>query len=738
MVEVEFEYQQKKITIQANLDDKFEDIIKLFKNKGGIENDNLCYLTNGRVISSKDIIIQDIMSQIQKKEKKMKVLVNKVDFDEENIIISEDIICPECKGLCKYEIKDYRIKLYDCKNGHINENIRLDEFLNTQKVDISKIICDVCKKASKEPYKNYFYKCYECKFNLCPNCKSNHNKSHSIINYDLKDSICNKHNETFIKYCEDCKKDICLLCVNEHNNHKTIYYEEMIVDINKIRKGINYLRNLIDKFKTNLKEIINKFSKIIEFMDIYYKINISYLDNYEKKKNRNYNLLINVNNIINSFKGEIGIIKNKYDYGYNLNHMLYTYNNMFSKNEEIQIHYKPKENKEENFKIIGNYKVYHAPKIEKIKIFNKIFINNNIYKCKIVYDNKEYDLREYFEDINRKYNNEDSFSFILKGINNITNMGLMFCECCSLLSLPGISKLDTSKVKNMCGIFSKCNLLSSLPDLSKWNTSNVENMNNLFEGCSSLISLPDISNWNTSNVRGMSSIFEGCSSLISLPDISNWNTSNVFDMSYMFEKCSSLLSLPDISKWNTTKLNKINSMFNECNLLISLSNISKWTTANVVHMNNIFTNCNSLITLPDISKLDTSKIIDMSGIFEGCSSLMSIPDISKWNTSRVVYMDNIFTNCNSLISLPDISKWNTLKVNNMNSMFEGCTLLSSIPDISIWNTSNVTNINYMFEGCNSLASLPDISKWNISNVTNLYDIFSGCFSIIKIPLKFNQ
>ena len=71
-------------------------------------------------------------------------------------------------------------------------------------------------------------------------------------------------------------------------------------------------------------------------------------------------------------------------------------------------------------------------------------------------------------------------------------------------------------------------------------------MNNMFYGCESLITLPDISKWNTSNVTKMTNMFYGCKSLKSLPDISKWNTSNVNDMSYIFVGCNSLIALPDI------------------------------------------------------------------------------------------------------------------------------------------------------------------------------------------------
>ena len=45
-------------------------------------------------------------------------------------------------------------------------------------------------------------------------------------------------------------------------------------------------------------------------------------------------------------------------------------------------------------------------------------------------------------------------------------------------------------------------------------------MSNIFNGCKSLIYLPDISNIDTSKTKDMSNIFNECESLILLPDIS--------------------------------------------------------------------------------------------------------------------------------------------------------------------------------------------------------------------------
>ena len=94
----------------------------------------------------------------------------------------------------------------------------------------------------------------------------------------------------------------------------------------------------------------------------------------------------------------------------------------------------------------------------RIKIFGKEFVKNNKNKCKIIINNKETELIEKY---NIKDNNKNKLEIKLIGIDNITDMSYMFCECSSLLILP---------------------------DISKWNTNNVNNMNNMFYGCISLSS----------------------------------------------------------------------------------------------------------------------------------------------------------------------------------------------------------------------------------------------------------
>ena len=73
----------------------------------------------------------------------------RVEQKESDIIISKNIICPECKKNIKMDLIDFKINLNDCKYGHKNENILLEEFQDTQKIDRLSIICNMCKNNNK-------------------------------------------------------------------------------------------------------------------------------------------------------------------------------------------------------------------------------------------------------------------------------------------------------------------------------------------------------------------------------------------------------------------------------------------------------------------------------------------------------------------------------------------------------------------------------------------------------------
>jgi len=71
---------------------------------------------------------------------------------------------------------------------------------------------------------------------------------------------------------------------------------------------MNKLRKEIDNFNNNIKDIINKLNKVMENMEIYYRINDNILKTYEIKK-RNYIMLQNINEINNNIIEEIEELK---------------------------------------------------------------------------------------------------------------------------------------------------------------------------------------------------------------------------------------------------------------------------------------------------------------------------------------------------------------------------------------------------------------------------------------------
>ena len=252
--------------------------------------------------------------------------------------------------------------------------------------------------------------------------------------------------------------------------------------------------------------------------------------------------------------------------------------NIKSDSKIIQIFNKDK-TKINNAETNKNYIIYNISEKGKgkkisVKIFGKLFVENNKDNIKIIYNNKEYDLTEYFE-VDSKEN-----SLKIK-----------------------ITKIGDKLIKDLAHMFYDCSSLISLPDdFINGDISKVDEISYMFYNCTSLISLPEtIKNLDTSNIRFMTSLFQGCSSLTTLPEgIKNWDTSNVYDMMFLFRNCFSLISLPDISRWNTIKTYSMLGIFENCYSLISLPNIRKWKTPKLKSVNSIFNGCLSLTYLPKI------------------------------------------------------------------------------------------------------------------------------------------
>jgi len=227
MVKVIFTYKGIETEIQCNLNEKIEDIYKKYETKIGIDISKVFFIYNGNKIND-NIILNEIINEEDKRRNIMNILVNENNetIIKDNIKESKEIICPKCNENILIKIDEYKINLFNCKNNHQINNILLNEYENN--IDISKIICDNCKNKNKSnTYNNEFHRCNNCKLNLCPLCKSNHNKAHTIINYDNKNYICEIHNMDYIRYCKSCKLNICMICFKEHKNHSIINYDDI-------------------------------------------------------------------------------------------------------------------------------------------------------------------------------------------------------------------------------------------------------------------------------------------------------------------------------------------------------------------------------------------------------------------------------------------------------------------------------------------------------------------------------
>ena len=251
--------------------------------------------------------------------------------------------------------------------------------------------------------------------------------------------------------------------------------------------------------------------------------------------------------------------------------------------------------------------IYKSPNnnSSKTKIFGYKFVDNNKDNCKIIFNNKQYDLVE-------ELNLENINKIKLTRIKGITDMSYMFYKCDLLLSLPDIDKMDTSQVIDMSYLFDGCKSLLYLPDISKWNTSKVTKINFLFGNCISLSYIPNIGKWDISSVKDISHMFLYCTSLINLPDISNWNTTKIEYMYDICEGCISLSALPDISKW------KLENIVTNIQILYNYNSTINCLKNSIDLFNNHFSikYNKRLEKLFNESEMDKEEILEIYNLYE--------------------------------------------------------------------------------------------------------------------------
>jgi len=309
MTTVKFNFKGNMTQIQSKSNEKMSEIINRFLIKSQAVKSNCFFIYKGSNINE-ELELSKIVDDKDKNE--ICILVNEIENDEKkkDLKNSKHVICPECYESSYINIDDYKINILGCKNNHIRKDLLLEQFENSQKIDESGIVCNICRTNNKsETYENIFYFCLKCKSNICPICKSKHDKKHNIINYDQKYFICNNHSDNYSKYCKECNENICALCEKTHKNHNSIYLSEFIIDKEEMANEMDKLKENIDNLKDNIKNIIKMLNSVLEKYDLYYKIANDIIDNYEIQ-NKNYYVLQTINEIKNYNNDIINDIKN--------------------------------------------------------------------------------------------------------------------------------------------------------------------------------------------------------------------------------------------------------------------------------------------------------------------------------------------------------------------------------------------------------------------------------------------
>ena len=427
MAKINFNFQNIITTILCNDDDIFKDIYNKFLVKINKNIKDLYLVYDGKIIdeNSFNLKYNEIINNNDKIKNEMNILVDELNENRKinNLIQSKEIICPECGENIKINIKNYKIILYECKNKH-TKILKFNEFNKSQNIDESKIICKECEKSNKsETYENQFYKCNTCHKNICPICK-NHHKLHNIIDYNLKNYICEEHNEKYIAYCNNCKKNICSLC--DHSEHKIEYYK--LPKIENKKNEIKELRNKINKMNEEINKIIEIINDVKNNIEEYYNICNNIINNYDLK-NRNYENLNNIEQIIN--KDIINDI-NKIITDNNINTK---FNIIFQINQQLN-------NKE--------YIIEHKNTNEKIEDNNK---NNLLNNLNFMMTNKKSDINlnilDYFTQIKGGGSGENKFfpKISYKGVSIVDGLDKVGAKTnfeyrCQIATKNGITDYD--------------------------------------------------------------------------------------------------------------------------------------------------------------------------------------------------------------------------------------------------------------------------------------------------------
>lgn len=188
--------------------------------------------------------------------------------------------------------------------------------------------------------------------------------------------------------------------------------------------------------------------------------------------------------------------------------------------------------------------------------------------------------------------------------------------------------------------------------MNEWDISNITSLRNLFRNFSpnvKTLTIPDISKWNTSNVRNISNMF-GKSASSSAPyvenvgypntlNLNNWDTSNISNMSGVFNRVKKLNI--KIGNWNTEEVENMEAMFREIDE-INIDLIENWNTIKVKNMEAMFKN--NITFNQNLVNWNVNSVTKFGGMFRDATAIflrftnmVNTPSIIEWNDPNGIW-----------------------------------------------------------------------------------------------------
>ena len=145
MTSIYFLYQGREIYIPCEKKEKLFLILERFCSKVQVNKKYFNFLYGGNILDEQ--MSEDKIPFNDNNKRFIQVDDNyEINNPKDVIIKSNIIICPTCKESASISLENNKITISNCKNGHDIKKINIQDFPNTQKINLSKIICGRCKQ----------------------------------------------------------------------------------------------------------------------------------------------------------------------------------------------------------------------------------------------------------------------------------------------------------------------------------------------------------------------------------------------------------------------------------------------------------------------------------------------------------------------------------------------------------------------------------------------------------------